>query len=90
MKKAVLLIMLLINLVFIANFLIGIGFRLTNLWTVLLGAFFIISILFSGIFLFRSRKKPGYHPYLSLGVLTLSSGSFAWFIFLNYLSLLMG
>ncbi|KGX87888.1 hypothetical protein N781_11575 [Pontibacillus halophilus JSM 076056 = DSM 19796] len=89
MKKALLAISVIVNLVYLINVLVDLGIRLSNVMNVILGSIFVISILGAIYFLVKSRQNSGYHPYLSLTVLTLSIASFAWLAFINYLSLIM-
>lgn len=90
MKKIILVLLLIVNSFYIGNFLIGFGIRFSSTWNVFFGIVFVISILLSGMFLFRSKKKSEYSPYLSVAVLSISFASLGWFVFFNYLSLLMG
>ncbi|WP_027953660.1 hypothetical protein [Halobacillus kuroshimensis] len=90
MKKILLAISVIVNLIYLINVLVGIGIRLSNVMNVILGLIFVVSILGAIYFLVRSKQDSGYHPYLSLAVLTLSIASLGWFAFINYLSLIMG
>lgn len=90
MNKALLIVLLLINTFFIVSYSIGFNFVMGTFWTVFFGVFFVMSIVISTILLIRSRKASENLTYLSLAVLTLSIGSFGWYLFINYLFLLMG
>ncbi|KON68787.1 hypothetical protein AKG34_08265 [Peribacillus butanolivorans] len=87
MKKFILILLLLINVIYIANYLINFEtFTLNNLWIV----FFIISLSLSILYLFQSRKKSGYISYLSIAVIFASFSSLGAYGFLYILSNLMG
>lgn len=90
MKKTLLVFSVIVNLVYLIHVLVDLGIKLSNVMNVTFGLLFVVSISGSIYFLVRSRENPGYHPYLSLTVLTLSIGSLGWFAFINYLSLIMG
>ncbi|RDY67615.1 hypothetical protein DXT76_18950 [Halobacillus trueperi] len=89
MKKTLLAISVIVNLLYLINVLVDFGIRLSSVMNVVLGLIFVVSILGSLFFLIQSKQNSGYHPYLSLTVLTLSIASFGWFTFINYLSLIM-
>lgn len=87
MKKFILILLLLINVIYIANYLINFEtFTLNNLWIV----FFIISLTLSILYLFQSRKRSGYISYLSIAVIFASISSLGAYGFLYILSNLMG
>ncbi|GGD25255.1 hypothetical protein [Pontibacillus salipaludis] len=88
--KTVLALSLLVNLFYLINVLISLGIRFSNIINGILGIIFVVSIGGSVLFLIRSKQRKGYHPYLSLTVLTLSLASLGWFAFINYFSLIMG
>ncbi|WP_188207467.1 hypothetical protein [Alkalibacillus aidingensis] len=90
MKNAILTVLLLINMIFIVNHLIYFDFRYNQLWMVILGLFFISSMVISVIFLYQSRKRINAQFYFSATVLSLSIGAFGWYLFLNYLFIVMG
>lgn len=90
MKKFILILLLIVNGFYIGNFLIDFGIRFSSTLNVFFGIVFVISIILSGMFLFRSKRESGNHPYLSLVVLSISFASLGWFTFFNYLSLIMG
>lgn len=82
MKKLLLSLFLLVNLLFVLNFLAGALFSPTNiLWAVL----FVLEVVVSGVFL--SQKS---HPLLSLSVLVTGVASLALFFYLYFLSKLLG
>lgn len=90
MKKFLLVLSVIINLLYWFNVFADVGLRLAPLMNILFGLTFLVSILASIAFLIRSKQNTGYHPYLSISVLTLSLASLGWFSFINYLSLIMG
>ncbi|WP_226577598.1 hypothetical protein [Halobacillus litoralis] len=90
MKRILLSLSVLVNLFYLINVLGGFGIRMPDLLNVIFGLIFVVSILGSIIFLIRFKQNRGYHPYLSLMVLTLSLASFGWFAFINFLTGIMG
>ncbi|MYL39582.1 hypothetical protein [Halobacillus litoralis] len=90
MKKTLLVLSVIVNLVYLIHVLVDLGIKLSNVMNVTFGLIFVVSISGSIYFLIQSRENPGYHPYLSLTVFTLSIASIGWFAFINYLSLIMG
>ncbi|WP_431802327.1 hypothetical protein [Halobacillus andaensis] len=90
MKRFLLILLLIVNLLYIAAVLIGYPMRFSLGWNVGLGLVWVGNLLLAGIFVFRSGKKNGYSPYLSLAVFSLSLACFGWHAFINYLSLIMG
>jgi uncharacterized membrane protein HdeD (DUF308 family) len=88
LRRIILILLLLINVFYIANFLINFdsSTTLNILWIV----FFIISFCLSIFYLFRSRKNSGYNPYLLIAVLVASIGSLGTFDYLYFISNLMG
>lgn len=88
MRRIILILLLLINVYYIANFLINFDSSktLNSLWIV----FFIISFCLSLFYLFRSRKNSGYNPYLLIAVLVASISSLGTFGYLYFISNLMG
>ncbi|SMQ78054.1 hypothetical protein SAMN05444673_3216 [Bacillus sp. OV166] len=87
MRRFILILLLLINVFYIANYLINFeSFAFNNLWIV----FFIISFGLSILFLFRSKKQSAYNPLLSIAVLVASISSLGAFGFQYLLSNLMG
>ncbi|MET3318991.1 UNVERIFIED_ORG: hypothetical protein ABIC97_002086 [Peribacillus simplex] len=87
MKRFVLILLLLINVIYILNYLINFEtLPLNNLWIV----FFIISLCLSILYLFQSRKKYGYNSYLSIAVIFASISSLGAYGFLYILSNLLG
>lgn len=89
MKKFLLVLSVIINLIYWINVLADVGLRLSPLMNILFGLMFLGSIFGSIICLIRSKQNTGYHPYLSVSVLTLSLASLGWFSFINYFSLIM-
>lgn len=90
MKKVLLTISIIVNLLYLINVLASLGIRQSNGMNVLLGLIFVVSILGSIFSLIRFRQNSCYHLYLSITVLTLNLASFGWFAFINYLSIIMG
>ncbi|WP_101841974.1 hypothetical protein [Halobacillus sp. Marseille-P3879] len=90
MKRFLLILLLIVNLLYIAAVLTGYPMRFSFGWNVGLGLVWIGCLLLSGIFLIRSGRKSGYSPYLSLTVFSLSLASLGWHAFINYLFLIMG
>ncbi|PIC89345.1 hypothetical protein CSV71_10515 [Sporosarcina sp. P21c] len=88
LKKMILTILLLINIFYIANFLINFeSFTLNILWLI----FFIVSICVSLIFLFNSKVRSDYRPLiLSVMVIVISIGSLGSYGFLYFITHLMG
>ncbi|MBP1080797.1 Zn-dependent protease with chaperone function [Bacillus capparidis] len=87
LKKLVLLLLLLINVFYIVNYLINFEFiSLSYFWLVS----FIISLVLSTLYLFRSRKQSGYNPYLSVAVLVASISSIGAYGFKYFIANLMG
>jgi hypothetical protein len=85
--KVSLILLLLINIYYIVSFLAFFGTSiLNNVW---LGTF-IVSLLLSIFYLIRTRKQKGYNPYLSIAVITFSMGSLGLYVFIYYLSNLLG
>lgn len=82
MKKIVLYLFLLVNLLFIVNFLINHQSGFNLIWVI----FSIIGIIVSGFFLYK--KIP--NKLLSFGVLILSISSLGLCGFLYFLTNLMG
>jgi hypothetical protein len=76
LRKVILTLLLLINIAYIVSFLVFGTSLLNNLWV---GAF-IVSILLTIYYVFRS-KKQNYNPYLSIAVLALSMGSLGLYVF---------
>ncbi|WP_128524323.1 hypothetical protein [Halobacillus litoralis] len=90
MKKFLLVLSLIINTCYIGIVLIDFDIRFSAAWNIMFGVFFALSILLASVFLFQSRRRLGSHPYLSVSVLSLSLASLGWFLFINYLSFIMG
>ncbi|MCP3027090.1 hypothetical protein [Halobacillus sp. A5] len=90
MKRILLILLLILNLLYLAVVLTGYPMRFSFAWNVGLAFGWIGCLLLSGIFFIRSGKKSGYSPYLSLAVFSLSLACFGWHAFINYLSLIMG
>ncbi|MFB3164591.1 hypothetical protein ABLO26_24835 [Neobacillus sp. 179-J 1A1 HS] len=87
MGKAILIFLLLINISYLVSFLAFFGASLlNNLW---LGTF-IFSLVLSIYYLMRTKKQKGYTPYLSITVITFSMGSLGLYVFIYYLSNLLG
>ncbi|MDR7073455.1 Zn-dependent protease with chaperone function [Fictibacillus barbaricus] len=87
MNKFFFSLLLLMNLIYIADFLINFGlFPLGRLWL----ALFIFSFILSIVFLWRSRKEPHYNPYLSIALLVTSFSCIGTYFFQYFLTNLMG
>ncbi|MFB3161408.1 hypothetical protein ABLO26_08535 [Neobacillus sp. 179-J 1A1 HS] len=87
MGKVILILLLLINISYLVSFLAFFGASLlNNLW---LGTF-IGSLILSLYYLMRTRKQKGYMPYLSIAVISFSMGSLGLYVFIYYLSNLLG
>ena len=87
MGKVILILLLLINISYLVSFLAFFGASLlNNLWP----GTFIASLILSIYYLMRTRKQKGYTPYLSIAVITFSMGSLGLYVFLYYLSNLLG
>ncbi|QNU39230.1 hypothetical protein IC801_08820 [Geobacillus sp. 44B] len=89
MKKVILSIFLLVNLVFIIGYLIDTGFPFGTLWTAWL-LFFIVGIILSITFLVRYRSEANANLLLSLAVLLSSLSSLGVWSFYYYLARIMG
>ncbi|RWZ58585.1 hypothetical protein EQV77_06355 [Halobacillus fulvus] len=86
MKKILLWLSILINLFYLTNFLFDFGLKLPGFINVILGGVFVASLISALFLLIRSKKHEG----LAVTVLSLSLASLGWFVFINYLSLIMG
>ncbi|MED4286332.1 hypothetical protein P4679_30830 [Priestia megaterium] len=87
MKKAVLLVLFLVNLFFIVKYLITFEAGFSALWLPI----FIIGIILSIVFMVRSKtERSSYSPILSIGVLVTSLSSLGALGFHYFLSNLMG
>ncbi len=88
MRRIILTLLLLINIFYVANFLINFDTSTTinSLWIV----FFIISFCYSIYYLFRTRKDSNYNTYLLIAVLVASIISLGTFGYLYFLSKFMG
>ncbi|MFB3167680.1 hypothetical protein P5G62_011235 [Neobacillus sp. 179-C4.2 HS] len=87
MGKVILILLLLINISYLVSFLAFFGASLlNNLW---LGTF-IGSLILSFYYLMRTRKQKDYTPYLSIAVISFSMGSLGLYVFIYYLSNLLG
>ncbi|MBA2173716.1 hypothetical protein H0266_02275 [Halobacillus locisalis] len=90
MKRWLLIVLVVMNALYIYSTFVDWNIRWGNVWTMFMAVLLLGSMVLSGWFLLRSRKRSGYHPYLSVVLLSLSIASFGWFAFLNYLSFIMG
>lgn len=87
LRRFLLIVLLIGNVFYITNFLSNYDtFKLNILWVI----FFSISLYLSILFLTRSRKKSGYNPYLSISVLVTSISCLGSFVFLYFVTNLMG
>ncbi|RID85006.1 hypothetical protein D1970_10585 [Mesobacillus zeae] len=83
MKRFILILMLLINVIYIASYLINFdSFTLNKLWIV----FFLISLCLSILFMFRSKKQS----VLSIAAIVASISSLGAYGFQYVISNLMG
>lgn len=87
MRRFILILLLLINVFYIANYLTNFEtFALNILWI----SFFIISLCLSILYLLRSRKQATYNPLLSIAVLVTSISSLGAYGFKYFISNFMG
>ncbi|NYE04533.1 hypothetical protein F4694_001277 [Bacillus niacini] len=87
MGQVILIFLLLINISYLVSFLAFFGASLlNNLWF----GTFIVSLILSFYYLMRTRKQKGYTPYLSIAVISFSMGSLGLYVFIYYLSNLLG
>ncbi|WP_218895538.1 hypothetical protein [Neobacillus driksii] len=85
--QVILIFLLLINISYLVSFLAFFGASLlNNLWF----GTFIVSLILSFYYLMRTRKQKGYTPYLSIAVISFSMGSLGLYVFIYYLSNLLG
>lgn len=87
MKRFTLILMLLINVIYIASYLIHFdSSTLNTLWIV----FFLISLGLSILFLFHSKHQSGQYALLPIAVLVASISSLGAFVFQYFLANLLG
>ncbi|WNB92384.1 hypothetical protein [Bacillus sp. NEB1478] len=87
MKQFFFFSLLLINLIYVADFLMNYGlFPFGPLWLVI----FIFSFGLSIVYLWRSKKEPHYNPYLSIALLVMSFSCIGTYFFQYFLANLMG
>lgn len=87
MRKILLILVLIINFVFIFEYLINFGnFEFSSFWV----TFFVLSLMLSALYLLRSREEEGYFPKLSMAVMIASSASLGAFLFQFLLGSVMG
>lgn len=87
MKKFILVLLLLVNVCYMAIYFTNFEvFAPNSVWIV----FFIISLCLSILYLYRSRKQSGYNPYLAIAVLVTGISSLGAYGFRYFLSHLMG
>lgn len=90
MEKIILSVIILFNIFYIINYFIYSIFVTNNYWNVLIGIGLILSIVVSIIFLTRSLKESNNLTFMCLIALTISIGSFGWYIFSTYIYSIMG
>lgn len=89
MKKAVLILLLLVNVIYLVNFLAGSVLQFSFAINALFVLSFLVGIVLSITYLLQ-LKRHDQHPFLSMAVLSFSLASIGCFAFFQFLANMMG
>ncbi|MCA0970196.1 hypothetical protein LCM20_06325 [Halobacillus litoralis] len=90
MKRTIIIILLILNIAYIATALTDTPFRYTAPYTTGVALLLVVSLLVGGITFFQARTERHQPIFLAVSLFFISLGAAGWFAFVNYLALLIG